>query len=288
MRIRKEEVCLILDEMHFTIGTEAVFDSRDYDLIFAHLDTSDFKSLAGEISTGYIFNKRDLTKYSVGNVYTDSPVSMEVEMITYPVRDLTMTERRSIEKALFNKNDYRELFIVLEDDTANETYEVIDGEVKRFFFKCKFLNPEKITNDCGTIGYRCVMECDCGWMHQEAITKTYTFSSSGADASNSITVTVDTDTNEYTYPLLSVNIGSTGGDIMIVNQTDDGARLTEFVDISPNISLTIDGRINYVSGQNYTKFRNQNFVRLLDGINNLTVSGDVSSITVEWSNERFM
>ena len=76
--------------------------------------------------------------------------------------------------------------------------------------------------------------------------------------------------------------------ITITNNSDDSSRLTKFVNLSPSISLVMRGDINYISGQNYEKFSNQNFIRLLDGDNNFGIIGDVESIKFEWNNRRFI
>ncbi len=80
-----------------------------------------------------------------------------------------------------------------------------------------------------------------------------------------VSVDIDTDVGGYTYPEVTITVGQTGGDIIIVNTIATPARLTKFVNISPNITLTLKGELNYISGQNYAKFANQNLVRLLDG-----------------------
>jgi phage-related protein len=91
------------------------------------------------------------------------------------------------------------------------------------------------------------------------------------------------------YPKVTIQTGSSGGDIQIINFTDDTTRATSFVSLSPNITLTMRGDgINYISGDYYQKFSNKNFIRLLDGENTLNITGDVKKITFEFQNRRYL
>ena len=75
---------------------------------------------------------------------------------------------------------------------------------------------------------------------------------------------------------------------MVINNSDDAARLTKFNDVSPFSMITMKGALNYISGQYYDRFENQNFIRLLDGENMIAVMGDISSIKFKWNNRRFI
>ena len=121
---------------------------------------------------------------------------------------------------------------------------------------------------------------------QDAITKTFTIQNDDPTMSSSIVVKVDTDLDDYIYPKVSFTLGSYGGDVIITNHSDDSTRLTKFVGLSPFATVTMRGELNYVSGQYYEKFYKSNFIRLLDGANNLSVMGDVQTITIEFQNRR--
>lgn len=108
---------------------------------------------------------------------------------------------------------------------------------------------------------------------------------------------VDSDVDGYTYPLITIYIGSLGGDIEICNCSDDAERVTRFSGLSPQSVLVIDSSISRV-GNNpfnsdgsvtlYNKMASKVFPRLVDGLNQFIVSGNISSIQIEWNNRRFL
>lgn len=272
---------MVLDEVHFEYGN---FISRTYDLVFAHVDTSVFTPSAGTLSPNHLFNKRDNARYIIKDDYSNSPISTNIEIVRCDAIPIPKSDRHIVEKALFNRHEYVKLYIDITDDIMGDTYEFIDGVQKRLYFNCRFLNPERIETGNGlVVGYKCTMECDCGFLTQDTISKTFSISSP-----QTITVEINDDTKDYIYPKVTIQIGSTGGDITIRNITDDSTRFTSFSGLTANTQLILDGRINYVSGQNYSKFAYQNFIRLLDGENSISITGDVTSIKFEWNNKRFL
>ena len=100
---------------------------------------------------------------------------------------------------------------------------------------------------------------------------------------------MDSDLNDYVYPKVTIQIGDVGGDIIISNNTDDASRLTSFVSLTPNVTVVMRGDgINYISGDNYMKFKDKNFIRLLDGENQIAIVGDVVGLSFEFQNRRFL
>ena len=174
------------------------------------------------------------------------------------------------------------------DDVHAETFELIDGVQKRLYLNCRFINPEKIEDGAGIRGYKFTVECDSLMAWQDTITSTYPLSHDSESSNSVITVKTDSDLNDYIYPKVTITIGSSGGDITISNNTDNESRLTSFEGLTSNIELIMDGEFNYVSGQNFEKFSDRNFIRLLDGENKINVVGDITSITFEWNNRRYL
>lgn len=264
---------------HFEYGGVS---SRTYGLVFANLNTSRYMNISGTINGVTVFNKRNQSRFLVDDDYSDFPMTYDVEIVTEDANPITIANQRLIEKWLFNKHNYRKLYIDQEDDTDGIFSETINGLVKRLFLNCRFINPERIDNGCNTIGYKVTLEADSGLWWQDPVMYAFQFDSSP----NNIVVPVNTDIDEYTYPEVVIEVGGSGGDIIISNTTDDSARLTKFVDMSPNVTVTLKGKTNYVSGQNYSKFENMNFPRLLDGNNAFTITGDIASIEFYFNNRR--
>lgn len=264
----------------------AGISSREFGLIIVNINTDRFVKVGGSIKSSTVFSHRANQKYLIGTDYTDSNMSIDIEIITEDERPIERDERRAIEKWLFHHNEYCKMYLDIADDFNADTYEYVDGDIKRNYFNCRLLNPEKIESGSGTIGYKVTMETDSNLMWQDSIEKSFETNINTSDASAIIDVIVDTDSLNYTYPTVTINIGDVGGDIIISNNSDDSSRLTKFVDMSPNTTIIMKGESNYISGQYYTKFSTKNFIRLLDGVNKLAVMGNVKSIKIAFSNRR--
>lgn len=268
---------------HFEYASKS---SREFGLIIAAVEESRMAKRAGDIEGVTIFNKVAQKRYLIDDDITNSPISFNVEILSVDMMPIDFVERRKIEKWLFNRHDYRKLYIDMADDPCCETYEVIDGAIKRNYLNCRFINAEKLEYEGGVVGYKAVLEADSAMFWQDTITKTVQVLSIDPSMTANISVTLDTDIDDYTYPKVTISVGGYGGDVTIINHSDDSSRLTKFVDLPPLAVITMRGDINYVSGQYYEKFYKSNFVRLLDGVNNLAVTGDVASITIEYQNRR--
>lgn len=275
-----------LSGMHFVYsGTY----SRKYGLIFANVNTDRNVRLAGEIETTSIFNYGSNRRCYIGDSYDDSALQFDAEVITDNDKPLGRIEQREVEKWLFHRPGYQKLYIDVFDDCLGDSFEFVHGEMKQLYLNCRFTSPERIESDAGVVGYKFTIECDSSMAWQDAVSYIYNTSHETTEDISIIEVNVDTDVNDFVYPKVTIQIGDIGGDITIINHTDDGSRLTTFVGLTPNINLVMNGNgINYVSGDNYMKFRDRNFIRLLDGTNRVSVAGNVSNITVEFQNQRYM
>lgn len=267
---------------HFKYGSK---ESREFGLVFANIETDREHRLAGNIETSSVFSKRGIRNHFARDEYSDSPMSFDVEIVSDGDIGLEHSVQRTVEKWLFYSKSYQKLYIDLEDDPYAENYELVDGEPKRLYLNCRFTHPEVIEGSGGIYGYKATLEMDSPLAWQDAITKAFDIE----DATNGelITVNVDSDLNDYIYPKVTIQTGNTGGNITIFNNADSATRLTSFTGLSANTQVVMTGEIGYISGQNYGKFSNKNFIRLLDGSNPITLIGDIASIQFEWQNRRY-
>lgn len=270
---------------HFEFGGVS---SRAWNLVFANANTSRVVQLAGPKDGVTLFSKRSQKRYLIDDDYSASPLSFDIEIVTESGDCIAQEHRRQIEKWLFNHADYRKMYLDVNDDPLGETYEYVDGVIKRNYLRCRFVNPEKLEGNGGILGYKATLEADSNMFWQDTITKSYSVNNNSEDGVSNITVPVDTDLDEFIYPKVTIQIGSVGGTISMFNNNDDVSRHTRFIDMSPLSSVILNGEINYVSGQYYEKFAGRNFIRLLDGENTFTISGDVESVTFEYSARRVL
>lgn len=266
--------------------------SRTYGLIFANVESSRYNAISGSISSISVFNRGSKRRYLVDTDYSDYPTSFEIDIVTDDEHILTLTERRYIEKWLFNRPRYCTLYLDVDDDCEGETYETIDGAQKRLYLNCRFINPTKLEYNGGVVGYQVTLETDSGMWWQDAIENTINpISQGGSGSSFNFTVTVDTDLDDYTYPYLVIDIanGQDSGSLQLVNVSDDSSRFIQLANVAPGSRIKFDGELNRVDGIAYGDLFEQHFPRLINGTNNIYVYGDgvsVSRLYYSFNNRR--
>lgn len=267
---------------HFQYGG---ISSRQKRLIFANAESSRFTPISGSTSGVTVFNKKNLRRYLVDTDYADSAISFEVDIVTDDDSCLALSERREIERWLFNRHVYKKLYIDPDDDCDDEMYETINGEQKGLYLNCIFRNPEKLEYNGGIVGYRVTLESDSNMWFQDPVSVTLERNSPG-DTFFVDTVTVDTDIDGYTYPTVVINVGERGGTISISNASDEPDRYTTLTGIPSNAIIRLNSELNMINDDYYAKLYHQIFPRLLNGINRIYVNGDVSSIVYTFNNRR--
>ena len=268
--------------MHFEYAGKS---SREYGLIMANVETSRYTSVSGKVQTVKSYSKLGKKNYYIGTSTADAPMVFDAEVVSETPLDLAT--QRIVEKWLFHKNGYKQFFVDMFDDYDCESYELIDGQPKRTYLNCRFINPEKLEYNGGIVGYKFTVECDSHLAWQEPITVTYEVNSTD-DAGVYIDIFVDTDSNDFVYPEVVVTTRTGCAGFQIVNESDDPSRITAFVGDIPNTVIRMIPSVGFVTDGCYDLFIKKNFVRLLDGDNTLFVNGDVESIQVTWQNMRYM
>ena len=282
-----KEVCrMIFDGCHFEYGE---FLSYKHNLVFAHLDTSADNRIQGDISYRYLIDKRNQRRYEVCPDYASSYFEADVEIVTEDSRRLAANEQKDICKALFGRRGFERLYLSMADDPWAKTYRYENSDLKRYYLRCRFLNPSVIEDDSGgVIGYKCHMSCDSLMFWEDLTTRSYAISNLTQEDICEITVTVDTDLEEYIYPAVTINVGSTGGEIQITNISDSETRVTRFISLPANDRIIMNGEHCYVDPEHYGLFAGSNFLRLLSGENRIRIAGNVRSMTLEYSARRWM
>ena len=270
---------------HFEFGGVS---SRKYGLIFVNAETERYILLHGESEAKTIFSKKHNRRFLVRDDYSSSPIEFEAEIMREDEKCFDPYTIRGVEKWLFSNSRYRKLYIDAGDDPAGETTELIEGVQKRLYFNCRFKNPEKMEYNGGIVGFKFTVECDSCLAWQDETIKTFELGHSTQTDSTLLNIEIDTDLDDYVYPKVTINTGSSGGDIIIVNNSDDSLRATGFSDVPPLTGIVMKGELNYISNGYYECFSNPNFIRFLDGTNTVSVTGDVRSITFEWQNRRYL
>ena len=257
--------------MHFEYAGRS---SREFGLIMANVETPRHTSVSGKIQTIRSYRKLDKKNCYIGTSYADSPMEFEAEVVCET--PLTYAMQHEIMRWLFHRDGYKQFFVDIVDDVDFESCELLDGESKRTYLNCRFVNPEKLEYNGGVVGYRFTVECDSHLAWQEPIEKIFYPEGSSFE----ITLNITTDNFDYTYPTVTLVTGNEGGDIEIINTTDDNSRTTKFVETPPNTTIQMSPSTGFITKGFYDKFAGKNFIRLLSGENKLEAAGDISEITI--------
>lgn len=260
--------------------------SENYNLIFANANTERLLSLNGNYETVSVFNKSGVRKHFIKDDYKESPLVFDAEIITADATPIPDSRKRSIVRWLFSHAGYRKMY-PLGDDNLSEVIYGTDGTPLNLYLNCRFVSPEKIEANGGVIGYKFTVECDSHMAWQDPVLIENVCNISGTVGTKTITINVDSDLSEYIYPIVKITTGAVGGNIYITNQTDDASRITKFNNLSSNTEITMNGEINYLSG-NHNNFEIPNFIRLLNGSNTFLLQGNIKSISFKWQNRRFL
>jgi phage-related protein len=196
------------------------------------------------------------------------------QVLTFPLvfgsyKALDNITVNSIHKWLFGQMGYRKLVIVQPD--------MVD-----MYYNCFLTEP--VTIDIGNLKYafetNVVCDSPWAWSYEKTLTKTYS-----ADVVNdTFSFNNESANNDYLYPNISFTINGIGSGITITN-TSDNNRQFIFSNISPYETITINNDKQTVSSSTslyrLSKF-NLHWLRLLPGVNNLNISGGVSSFTMTY------
>ena len=149
------------------------------------------------------------------------------------------------------------------------------------YFDCIFNEPKTVRNGNQIYGFNAEVVCNSAFGWETPKTTTYTYSASVVDSSVVFNNRSD-DSGNYLYPNLVITMNNIAGGLSITNSSDSN-RVFSFAGLSGNEVLTINcGLETLVSSTGLKRLSNfnKNFLRLVPGINNLRIQGNVASIAM--------
>lgn len=179
--------------------------------------------------------------------------------------------------------DDRKAFIMgTYENLDGKTVEIISrktsdvGTADDVYLNCRFINPSVVQDgDGNVVGYHVTVSSETPYLLQDFL-RTETLVYSGTTIENKpVSVRARCPGAGYVYPAIDLIV--TGGkcNVRIVNETDDGGRVSSIRDLLGGASLTIDSELNTVIGGDrdyYSDFSTSNFPRLKPGNNTLYIS----------------
>lgn len=192
------------------------------------------------------------------------------EILTFPVsvnapNELTAVDSRLIQRWLFGHNNYKNLQIVQPDLQDVVMYAMMN-------------NPKLKRNGNYIVGFTFDCECDSPFGWTFPVTKTYTYTSNPNGAP--IVFNNQSDDNYYNYPIMEFTMDVFGGDLTIVN-TSDNSRVFQFIGLAAGETVTVNNSLEILSsstGLLRLSTFNKKFFRFVPGVNVLNVTGDISSL----------
>lgn len=140
--------------------------------------------------------------------------------------------------------------------------------------------PERIDVAGNTVGWKFTVIADApyAWTNE----KTYQYNTSTA---NSFIVDNRSDEPYYTYPHVTINVGSTGGSLRLNNLTT-GEQIA-FNDVAANDVITVDSYMQITSEKNGNIYDSASGkIRLIQGRNQFQRTGDISSVVFSYRDAR--
>lgn len=213
-------------------------------------------------------------KTEIQNIYYDKNLSIPIEIVGDSV--LTDEQVREIYVRYFNLEDYKNFYINA-------------PEWSGLHFECTINDVEKIYGGTrggyGVVGFKALMNCNAPWMFEEETTKTYDSDDIGVGMSFVNT----SDSRDYMYPIISIKVGATGGNISIVNDSDNNEE-TAFTSVGLLQTITVNpdtGRVTSTSQPEiiFSKF-NKKYFRLVPGENIFNISGNCIEFKITYKNAR--
>ena len=158
---------------------------------------------------------------------------------------------------------------------------ICQNDLQDVFFRCFLIGQKVIRLGNFITGIECTVTCDSPFAWKAPVTNNYSWTNA-YNISEIINFYNDTENNYYTYPTkLIITANSFGGDIIITNATDNNRQF--ILTTSPNEIVTMDC-YNQLISSNVTSLPLANFnnlwLRLLKGLNVLTISGNPLSVSM--------
>lgn len=249
-------------------GRSFVYDgipSETHNLFISSPDGGDVKTSGGsdtEVISEKIRRRSRLFTYG----FDQSPTLKFEIMVNAPSKNgLTAVDIEVAKRWLLGRQGYKKL-------------QIMQPDMQDVYFNCIFTNSQehKVGNIIRGLTFDVI--CDAPWGF--AFDKILTYDYIVAFIDTTIFINNLSDDNYYLYPQLDVTMNSTGGDITITNANDNG-RIFEFTSMSPDEVISINNDLQIMESSTGL-FRlsnfNKNWLRLVRGINELSVVGNVSQL----------
>lgn len=236
-------------------GEVLIYDGTPSDLfgLYIYNDNGSFDESGGESSeliTG------STVRYPFKFLYGHGDFDvLEFDISLVSKKPITRERRSVIYKWLVNRNEYKKLQIVQDD-------------LNTIYFNTVFTEAKDIFHGNDMYGITVTAVCDSPYAYEEPVTYT------AAELSSAV-IYNDSDIDDYIYPVIKITMGSSGGDISVINGNESGRAFT-FTGLSGGEVITVDNRLKTItssSGVRRLSAFNKKWFRIHPGDNEITIIG---------------
>lgn len=252
------------------MGSVFLFDGRSseyFGLRIGYIDTNAINKMMGSFSLD--IKEKKLYRRNVPFFFgAEGNPHLEFDISAFTEEELTAQDFEQVQNWLFGRKSYKQFQVVQED-------------MEHVYFNVIFNSPELVKVGGQIRGFNCRVICDGPYAYRNvaAVNRTYTGDPTNT---NEVFYNPSQDGSAYLYPTSVITMTATSnGDLSIVNASDDN-REFEFTDLSANEVLTVNNSLGIITSstglRRLSKF-NKKWLRLVPGANNLTITGNVASIS---------
>jgi hypothetical protein len=236
-----------------------------YGLRISNIDSESISRMMGSYSVEIIEKKllRRPTPFFLG---TNNAPHLEFDVSVFSEDGLSAQDYEMIQASLFGQKVYRR-FQIAQDDMQSTCFDAILN------------NPQvvKVGSEIKGVDFKVVCNGPFGYRPAQSITNTYTGTPTNT---TEVFYNASQDTSNYLYPTSVITMNSTGGNMSIVNASDSNRAFT-FTGLSANEVVTVNNSLGIITSSTGLKRLNafnKHWLRFISGANNLTVTGQVTSI----------
>jgi len=202
---------------------------------------------------------------------TDQTPVLQFPFSAYCPDSLDAPSYSEVSSWLFGQSEYKKLRFCQED-------------MAEYYFNCFLLNPQMVKVGNYIRSFNCNVVCDAPWAWSEPETHLYTYNANAYNNIDTIYFLNKSANNFYTYPtsvIITANIF--GGSVSITNVTDNNRLF--LLTLLPNEVATLNCDTQQITSttSTYPLYNfNLNFLRFLKGFNTLSVSGNITSLSITY------
>jgi len=259
--------------MSFT-GKRFVFDgisSTQYNLVVGNKSGGDIEIDSGSNVTIY---EEEIYGKSKPYFYGATPSGkLSFSLLAFSPEPISARKSSRLMSWLFGQKEYK-------------VFQIVQGDMKSVYFNAFLQSPKTWRVGNQVMGYTFDVVCDSPYAYE--FPKTFERNYTSGDITDNFEFYNDSDNIAFLYPNLILEMDDFGGDISIVNASDDNRELS-FTGLSANEIITINNNLGIITSsvdlKRMSNF-NKKFFRLVPSVNELTISGNIHNFTMTYQFSR--